>query len=302
MKIIKLLIKQFLYAAKCLLQIKDWHFYKFPYLNKYKGKKAYIMANGPSMKQTLKDFDDGKVHIDKHSFWVNLGPLNEHFFKIKPMHLCFSDPMFYRDYEPKKEQIRKMYRDLNERVDWGLTIYGCFFSAKEYRKWTDYMQIDNPNIKIVKMNRKYCSELIPSIRHRLYKAGYFMVPDATIANTAIFLALIEGYSEIELYGCDHNQFLEMSVNEDNVLCMRDTHFFDDKELELRPIIKPCDSGTTYWRVHEFLHFCYAQFAYHEMLKQFADYLGARIINCTKGSMIDSYERKRFSCHDECLKS
>jgi hypothetical protein len=153
------------------------------------------------------------------------------------------------------------------------------------------MNITNPFIHVVKMNKKYCTELVPSIRHRLYNTGYFMVPDATIANTAIFLALIEGYKEIEIYGCDHNQFLEMTVNENNELCMRDTHFFDEKELNLRPIIKPYGSGNTIWRVHEFLFFCYSQFANHELLREYADYLGARIINCTKGSMIDSYERK-----------
>lgn len=141
------------------------------------------------------------------------------------------------------------------------------------------------------MNKKYCTKLTPKIKYKLYKTGYFMVPDGTIANTAIFLALIEGYSEIEVYGCDHNQFLEMVVNEKNELCMNDTHFFDEKKLPLRPIIKPCGTGDTIWRVHEFLYFCYTQFEYHEQLRKFADYLGVRIINCTKGSMIDSYERK-----------
>ena len=284
-------IKQIYLCLLYLVRIRDWHFYKFPYLNKYKGKKAFIMSNGPSLRNTLKEYDDGKIYIDEHSFWVNLGPLDERFYKIKPHHLCFSDPMFIRDYEPKKEQIRRMYDMLNARVDWDLTIYGCFFRAKDYKDLVEYSGITNPNIKFVKMNRKYCDELNPKIRHFLYRKGYFMVPDATIANTAIFLALIEGYSEIELYGCDHNQFLELAVNEKNQMCMRDTHFFDNHELELRPIYKPYGDYAV-WRVHEYLGFCQAMFANHELLRQFADYLGARIINCTPNSMIDSYERKK----------
>lgn len=291
MKIIKLIIKQLLAVIKCLFQIKDWHFYKFPYLNKYKGETAYIISNGPSLKQTFKDFDEGKINITDNSFWVNLGPLDERFYKIKPKHLCLSDPMFYRDYEAKKNMVRQMYEELNQRVDWDLTIYGCFFKASEHLQFKEYSHITNPHIKYVKMNRKYCTDLIPSIRHRLYKTGYFMIPDATIANTAIFLAIIEGYTTIEIYGCDHNQFLEMAVNSQNQLCMTDSHFFDDTTPVLRPIIKPSGTGNTVWRVHEFLHFCYAQFKYHEMLKIFSDYMGARIINCTPGSMIDSYERK-----------
>ena len=287
---IKKLIKQLCLAALYTVQIRDWHFYKFPYLNKYKGKKAYIMSNGPSLKGTLKALDNGEITVDEHSFWVNLGPLDEHFYQLRPKHLCFSDPMFYRDYEPKKGLVRKMYDMLQERVDWDLTIYGCFWSADEHKKWKDYSKITNPNIKYVPLNRKYCSDFSPSLRHKLYKTGYFMVPDHTIANTAIYVALIEGYSEIEVYGCDHNQFLEMAVNDKNQLCMRDTHFFDDKELELRPIYKPYGDYAI-WRVHEFLSFSLGQFTSHELLRKFADYLGTRIVNCTKGSMIDSYERK-----------
>lgn len=284
------LFKQVYLIFLYLAQIRDWHFYKFPYLNKYKGKKAYIMSNGPSLRETLQEYDEGKVYIDEHSFWVNLGPLDEHFFKIKPRHLCFSDPMFIRDYEPKKEQVKKMYQMLNSRVDWELSIYGCFPNAEDHKKLVEYSGITNPYIKFVKMNKKCCDELYKKWRYRLYNKGYFMIPDGTIANTAIFLALIEGYSEIEVYGCDHNQFLELAVNEKNQMCMRDTHFFDAKQLELRPIYKPYGDYAV-WRVHEYLGFCTAMFRSHDMLRQYADYLGARIINCTPNSMIDSYERK-----------
>ncbi len=284
------LVKQIYLILLYAAQIRDWHFYKFPYLNTYKGKKAFIMSNGPSLRNTLKDYDEGKVFLDEHSFWVNLGPLDEHFYTIKPHHLCFSDPMFIRDYEPKKTQVRKMYEMLNERVDWDLTIYGCFWKADEHEQLRQYSGITNPNIKFVRMNRKYCNDLTPKLRYALYKKGYFMVPDSTIANTAIFIALIEGYSEIEVYGCDHNQFLELAVNEKNQMCMRDTHFFDSKELDLRPIYKPYGDYAV-WRVHEYMGFCWGMFCSHEMLRKFADYLGVRILNCTPGSMIDSYERK-----------
>lgn len=284
-QIIKHIYLTLLYA----FQIRDWHFYKFPYKGRFSGKKAYIMSNGPSLKQTLKEYDEGKVQIDENSFWVNLGPLDEHFFSIKPKHLCFSDPMFYRDYEPKKEQVRKMYEMLEKRVDWELNIYMCFWNARDHKELISYSRITNPNIHFIRINRKHCDKFSPTVRHTLYKSGYFMPPDSTIANTAIYVALLEGFSEIELYGCDHNQFLELAVNDKNQMCMRDTHFFDDKPLELRPIYKPYGDGEI-WKVCEYLAFCHGQFYSHELLRKFADYLGARVINCTPNSMIDCYER------------
>ena len=35
---------------------------------------------------------------------------------------------------------------------------------------------------------------------------------------------------------------------------------------------------------------YIMFQSHDLLQQFSQYLGAHILNCTLGSMIDSYDR------------
>ena len=65
-----------------------------------------------------------------------------------------------------------------------------------------------------------------------------MPEDGTIANTAIYLALIEGYKEIELYGADHNMFLELGVNENNQLCSLDSHFYDQGKPKMKVFKNP----------------------------------------------------------------
>ena len=119
-----------------------------------------------------------------------------------------------------------------------------------------------------------------------------MPEDGTIANVAIYVALIEGYKEIELYGADHSMFLELAVNDQNELCSLDSHFYEDGKPKMH-VLKNCTTTEDkIFKVHEFLYIVYVMFNSHHLLRQFADYLGAKVLNCTPGSMIDSYERKK----------
>lgn len=288
---IKKLFLQTVYLLKCILQSDILHYHKFPLLNAFEGRKAYVLVNGPSLKKALKEYDEGKLFFDENSFMVNLSPLDSHFFKIKPKHFLLSDPIFYQDFEQKKDQVRRMYDLLEERVDWDLYLYIDFINDWENDKLINYSRIKNPHIHFVKLNRWHCSQLYPPLRHKLYKKGWFMPEDGTIANVAIYVALIEGYKEIELYGADHNMFLELAVNDNNELCSLDSHFYEDGTPKMH-VLKNClVTEDVAFRVHEFLYIVYVMFNSHNLLRQFADYMGAKILNCTPGSMIDSYERK-----------
>lgn len=289
----KYFIHQVLIFLRCWYSSDIFHFHKFPLINAFKGGKAYVLVNGPSLKKTFDDYDKGICKFDDNSFFVNLSPLDSHFFVIKPKHFCLSDPMFYQDYLPKKEAIRKMYNLLEEKVDWDMYVYLCFPHKYEYDKILKYSGIKNPHIKFVFMNRKHCSNLNSKWRNWLYEKGWFMPEDGTIANTAIYIALIEGYKEIELYGADHNMFLEFAVNDNNELCSYDTHYYDNGKPSMKVFKNTCSSEDKAWRVHEYMYVLYIMFRSHDLLRQFADYLGAKVINCTPGSMIDSYERKKI---------
>lgn len=285
----KKVCKQSLLLIWYILRLPSYKFHKFPLKDKFSGT-AHILVNGPSLKKTLEEYDRGKTAIDDNSFFVNLAALDSHFLLIKPKHYCLSDPMFYQDYRPKKEAIRRMYDILNNDVDWDMYLYLCFPTEKEYDMLEQYAGLTNPHIKIIRMNRKHCSKLCSQWRNKLYATGYFMPEDGTIANTAIYLALLEGYKEIRLYGADHNYFLEFAVNDHNELCSLDSHFYDNAKPVMKPFKNTCVNEDRAFRVHEFFYIMYIMFQSHDLLQQFSQYLGAHILNCTLGSMIDSYDR------------
>lgn len=288
-------IKQFgygmLYLIKCLL---NPNFHKFRLKDSHLGEKAYILANGPSLKKTLEDYDAGIIPIDSNTFMVNHGALDEkHFMAIRPKHYCFDDPIFYRDYTPKLEATKKLYSIFQNKVDWEMNIYICFTKEEEFKALVDYSKITNPHIHFIKINKKFCAEL-KSLRCKLWDTGYFMPDTGTIANTAIYVALLEGYKEIELFGVDHSQFLDLAVNDHNQLCSVDRHFYDvNNEPKLKPFIDTSGDEEIPFRVSKFFAFLYAQFYSHELLREFADYKGAKVLNCTPHSYTDAYERKLY---------
>lgn len=259
---LKKILKQSLLLIWYMLRLPSYKFHKFPLKNKFSGI-AHVLVNGPSLKETLKEYDNGKIEIDDNSFFVNLSALDPHFLQIKPKHYCLSDPMFYQDYEPKKSDIRRMYDILNTDVDWDMYLYLCFPTEKEYDKLEKYAGLTNPHIKIIRMNRKTCASLVPAWRNKLYASGYFMPEDGTIANTAIYLALLEGYKEIRLYGADHNMFLELAVNDLNQLCSLDSHYYDKEKPQLKPFMNCCIAEERPFRVHEFLYILFVMFQSHD---------------------------------------
>lgn len=125
MKMIKNFFHQCIYGIEYIYRANIFHYHKFPLLGAFEGKKAYVLVNGPSLKKALEDYDKGINFFDENSFMVNLSPLDSHFFQIRPKHFLLSDPMFYQDFEQKKDQVRRMYDLLEQKVDWDMYIYTC---------------------------------------------------------------------------------------------------------------------------------------------------------------------------------
>lgn len=270
----------------CLLGMNEWRFYRFKLFGVNEGKKCMVMGNAPSLKLLLEKYQAGEVEITSDSLWVNLAPLNPLFYKIKPKHLFWSDYVFVQDTPGSTETIRKMFDMMQENVDWDLNIYLNTPWQKDNLRLIEYSRLTNEKIHFVFLNRKFCDKLQPSWRHRLYKTGLFMPTEGTVVNTAVYVAILEGYKEIELYGSELSMFKDIEVGDDNQLYIVEKHFYDNDH---RHVVHHDGGGKAY--THDYLHWVYVMLHSHYLLSQFAEYMGVRIINCTPNSMIDVYERR-----------
>ena len=108
----------------------------------------------------------------------------------------------------------------------------------------------------------------------------------TVAQLGIYVAVNNGFEEINLYGVDHNMTSSLCVNDKNQLCNRMTHFYEES-VELKIMM---NEDYEQLKIADYLIEIGNLFRSHDLLADYAKSMDVKIINCTPGSMIDSYER------------
>ena len=276
--------------------IKDFvHFILFVLRLLYQGKlnnpikkvekgTITLLANGPSLKNIvpLLTTDECFKHTD--FIVLNYFPNEKVFWKLKPKYYCLADPMFF-GVSHKEKEVKNLFKNLNN-IDWNISLFIPKYFGKE--RFLNFSQMNNPNIEIVEINSIPYNGF-PQLRNYLYKKGFTMPQIGTVAHLAIYASLNLGYKEIKLYGVEHTFLDSLCVNEQNQLCNKDKHFYDNEDVKLKPILKN-DSINEIWKISDYLYGISLMFKGHDLLSDYANYLDVRIINCTKDSMIDSYER------------
>jgi hypothetical protein len=256
-----------------------------PIKKKYSGTVA-VLANGPSLKEVISYLAVDDEFKNSDFIVMNFFAFDDVFFKIKPKHYCLADPIFIQSvYKNKKEQVLNLFRILQEKVDWNLTIYVPGYALKSHLAFSG---LTNPFIKHIPVSAVNYSGY-ERFRFFFYKNGLAMPRVQSVANMAIYVALNAGYSHINLYGVDHSFFDSLCVNDNNQLCNRSRHFYDNTQEELLKPIMRCDD--LIYKISDYINDIAFIFKSHDLLSAYARFLHARIVNCTKGSMIDSYERK-----------
>ena len=247
------------------------------------GDKVAILGNGPSLAKELPEL---LAKGEEYDFMaVNFFAEDERFAELKPAYYVLSDPMFFRA-TAMQERVDSLYRLLTERVTWPMTLYVQYYNPERF----DYRAaLPNKNIRIVPFHTTLY-EGFSSVRHWLFKRGLGSANYGTVVQVGEYVALLLGYKRVELYGVDHTLLDGLVVDTENRLCRRDSHYYDTKPAEPKPIMKKVPAEP--YTVAEYLAETAQLFRGHEILRDYADALGAEIINCTEESLIDSYKRDK----------
>ena len=214
---------------------------------------------------------------------VNFFAEDNRFAELKPSYYVLSDPMFFRQ-TAMQSRVDALYRLLAERVTWPMTLYVQYYNPEKF----DYRAtLPNENIRIVPFHTTLY-EGFRSVRHWLFDRGLGSANYGTVVQVGEYVALQLGYKRLELYGVDHTLLDGLMVDDENRLCRRDSHYYDTEPVEPKPIMKKVPAEP--YSVAEYLAETAQLFRGHEILRDYADSIGAEIINCTKGSLIDAYHR------------
>lgn len=250
-----------------------------------KDRDLVILGNGPSLIDLL---DKGqKFFEDKDLICVNFFPLSNYFVTTKPSIFITSAPELWFDNvdDIYLEKSEKLFKALGEKTQWPLKLF-IPFSARKSGSWESHIS-NNDNIEIVYFN-DIGVEGFQSLIFWFFKKNLTMPRPHNVLIPAIFNAINMGYQNIYLWGAENNQFLEMSVDDQNNALIRQKHFYDSSNVQAK-IMKKAGIGKR--RVHEILHKFMLSFEGYHIIRKYADNRGVRVINQTPDSMIDAFDRE-----------
>lgn len=247
-------------------------------------EKVAILGNGPSLAEELPALMASKDDYDFMA--VNFFAEDERFAELKPAFYTLSDPMFFRK-TAMQSRVDALYKLLNERVTWPMTLYVQYYNPEHF----DYRAaLTNGNIRVVPFHTTLY-EGFPSVRRWLFRHGLGSANYGTVVQVCEYIALHLGYRQLELYGVDHTLLNGLVVDAENRLCRCDSHYYDTAPAEPKPVMKKVPAEP--YTIAEYLAETAQLFRGHEILRDYADSLGAEILNCTECSMIDAYKKRQL---------
>lgn len=313
-------MNKFIRVKKALICIR--YFYLTLKLNKVKKEikesdECVVLGNGPSLQISLeKDLDFIKT---KKIFCVNSFAATDYYSILKPNFYILADPLFWEmDYievfeDIKNNNLSKFNEKSNNKIN--LSYYkklmdvrdNLFNSLINKTQWKlnlfvplhskssgvfDELVKKNENINLFYYSTIPVNFNNSSIRHLFYKFNVGMPTPQTVLIAAIFLALKSNFKKIFLLGADHSWHEDIVLDEKNVLCSRDKHFYKENKQNLVPLVFDVQTGRT-TKIHEQFHALHVAFRSHVLLEEYSKMLKIKIYNASRYTWVDAYARYKF---------
>lgn len=270
---------------------------KYPFSNSRQiiqvdNTEVHVLGNGPSLNSTLNSYG-ARLLSTKDCICVNTFAKTDIYEVIKPKYYVLMDPGYWLDGVTEDDGLNEDYIKSREQLfsiiecktTWNLSIL-LPLNAKIAYDWEGRFK-NNANIRCCFFN-DWQLDGFTSVKHYLYKHNLGMPNGPNVLIGAIFIAINIGYKRIYLHGADHSWHEDLVVNNDNVVCRKEKHFYDESDAKLIPYIKA--DGTPY-RMHEILMYLARIFnGYHE-LQGYSRYRNVTIYNASIKSHIDVFERR-----------
>lgn len=230
-----------------------------------------ILGNGKSLSDDLALFASNE-QIDY--MVVNRHVLSDSYKVIKPRYYTLADDYFYT--MPEGYSI---LQHINEDTQWDMFL---FVPNEEKARKAMKQYVTNQHIKVVHYNAG-TYEGFDCMRRYMENHNLSMPMSQNVVVASVYIAICLLYPEIELYGVEHSWTRNLSVNEDNEVCLDNPHFYDGKGIKVQTRMG--------WNLHVTLNKYARMFESYWELKALAGKRKVRIINKTKDSFIDAFPKK-----------
>ncbi|MDH5325756.1 MAG: hypothetical protein OEZ68_10485 [Gammaproteobacteria bacterium] len=247
-------------------------------------RECIILGNGPSLSIDL--VNNPGLCAGKDIVCVNYFALSEIYEEIMPNHYVVLDPDIWDDNLKQGVEDRdKFIEYMCSKTKWELN----FFIPVEARRSKVFSKLStNSNININLYNRTPVDGF-GWLVNGIYKRGLGMPRPYNVLVASIFLAINMGYEKVYFVGADHSWHEDILVGKDNVLYVRQHHFYDDAEnVVLTPFFNAGDKGV--FDMHQVFSGWAKLYYSYKLLRHFADKSGVSVLNASSKSYIDSFDR------------
>lgn len=244
--------------------------------NSHVGERCFILGNGPS----LKKIDFNKLS-EEFVFSVNFFNLVDGYQNAKSnVHLWMDFNIFDMRPEVKNDPmlVRQCFHDISKLNPI------CFVPAEAY-PFIKKEELDKTlNFKYLYPKRTINDSKIHSVD--LTKSIYSC---ATVVQYAVQIAVFMGFSEIYLLGCDSTNIL---THLNTIMGQHNTglHAYssdnDNTESAIKELMKT-------WKTNRFLYDHYMIFLGYDLLNDYCNRKGVKLINCSDPTLITEIERANF---------
>lgn len=238
-----------------------------------KRSECCVLGNGPSLNDALAM--SPSPFLGKDLMVVNFFLETDYFEILKPSYYIMLDNLFFSDNVDffREERNAKAIDRLNT-INWEMILFVPIIARKSML----IKRIINYKIKIIYFNSTPISGF-RKIEYYYYDKNLGMPTAQTVINAAIFLAIKLDYKIINLYGVDQSWLKGMYVDENNIVRAGLDHFYGGSS-----------SIGSIPSLSNLLLTQYNAFFSHERLQVYSKEKGIKILNHTKLSYIDAYEK------------
>lgn len=238
---------------------------------------AVILANGPSLKQTIEEYGEQLKKLPTVA--VNFMANTKEFSELRPDYYVLADPHFFIGTE--HENVKNLWENL-AKVSWTMTLCvprKMLSKAKELIGGNRSVALSPFNF-VGAEGFQWAEALLYDLRLAMPRPRNVLIP-------AIMTAISAGYKQIHLFGADHSWLETIRVDDENHVISVQPHFYADSKKEL----KRSESEYRGYHLHDILHSFYIAFRSYHTLQRYAIRRGINIYNATPGSFIDAFPRK-----------
>jgi len=248
------------------------------------GKDAVIIGNGPSLNETV------QKHLDflraNDCFMVNQSAKSEYFEQIRPRYYVLAD-FTYFSRESLHPYAREIAENYKKKLNWEMMLLVPTFS-----KGSAFLEAikDTEHLNLRFFNSTYVLGTgIPKKKlFRYWNENIANPPSQTVLNTAVSLAISMRYKNIYLVGADTSWIETLGVDQEtNDLLSLDKHYYGDRKITIAKYSE--EKSNMAWELNNQKEV----FSCYQLLKEYAENNGCRLVNASEYSLIDCLERHRL---------